>query len=90
MDYPQKERLRRPVMQAMHELFSTVDVLFGPTYGSYDLFMTANFTGHPDLTLRAGFVESPSRQAGRMAAPPADRLIAPRQKNTRPATLVGH
>jgi Asp-tRNA(Asn)/Glu-tRNA(Gln) amidotransferase A subunit family amidase len=70
VDYLQKERLRRQVMQRMHELFSTVDVLFGPTYGSYDLFMTANFTGHPGLTLRAGFVESPSRSS-------PDKYLAP-------------
>jgi Asp-tRNA(Asn)/Glu-tRNA(Gln) amidotransferase A subunit family amidase len=59
-------------MQGMHELFKTVDVLFGPTYGSYDLFMTANFTGHPGLTLRAGFVESPSRSSDAKFLAPAD------------------
>jgi Asp-tRNA(Asn)/Glu-tRNA(Gln) amidotransferase A subunit family amidase len=72
VDYLQKERLRRQVMQGMHELFKTVDVLFGPTYGSYDLFMTANFTGHPGLTLRAGFVESPSRSSDAEFLAPAD------------------
>jgi Asp-tRNA(Asn)/Glu-tRNA(Gln) amidotransferase A subunit family amidase len=63
VDYLQKERFRRQVMQRMHDLFNTVDVVFGPTYGSYDLFMIMNFTGQPGLTLRAGFVESPSRSA---------------------------
>jgi|HubBroStandDraft_4_1064222.scaffolds.fasta_scaffold01028_3 Asp-tRNA(Asn)/Glu-tRNA(Gln) amidotransferase A subunit family amidase len=72
VDYLQKERLRRQVMQAMHELFSTVDVLFGPTYGSYDLFMTTNFTGHPGLTLRAGFVQSASRSSDAKFFAPAD------------------
>lgn len=72
VDYLQKERLRRQIMQAMHELFGTVDVLFGPTYGSYDLFMTTNFTGHPGLTLRAGFVESPSRSSDAKFLAPAD------------------
>ena len=72
VDYLQKERLRRQIMQAMHELLSTVDVLFGPTYGSYDLFMTTNFTGHPGLTLRAGFVESPSRSSDAKFFAPAD------------------
>ena len=65
VDYLQKERLRRQVMQGMDELFSNVDVMFGPTYGSYDLFMITNFTGHPGLTLRAGFTESPSRSSRR-------------------------
>jgi Asp-tRNA(Asn)/Glu-tRNA(Gln) amidotransferase A subunit family amidase len=72
VDYLQKERLRRQLMQAMHELFGTVDVLFGPTYGSYDLFMIANFTGHPGLTLRSGFVESPSRSSDAKFFAPAD------------------
>lgn len=72
VDYLQKERLRRQIMQGMHQLFGTVDVLFGPTYGSYDLFMIANFTGHPGVTLRAGFVESPSRSAPEKYFAPAD------------------
>lgn len=72
VDYLQKERLRRQIMQGMHELFQTVDVLFGPTYGSYDLFMTANFTGHPGLTLRAGFVDSPSRSSDAKFFAPAN------------------
>ncbi|MBV8144495.1 MAG: amidase [Gammaproteobacteria bacterium] len=72
VDYLQKERLRRQIMQQMHERFRTVDVMFGPTYGSYDLFMVANFTGHPGLTLRAGFVESPSRSSPEKYLAPAD------------------
>jgi Asp-tRNA(Asn)/Glu-tRNA(Gln) amidotransferase A subunit family amidase len=72
VDYLQKERFRRQVMQRMHDLFTTVDVVFGPTYGSYDLFMIANFTGQPGVTLRAGFVESPSRSAADNYLGPAD------------------
>jgi len=63
VDYLQKERFRRQVMQRMQETFAQVDVVFGPTYGSYDLFMVTNFTGHPGLTLRAGFFETPSRSS---------------------------
>ncbi|MFZ1904760.1 MAG: amidase [Steroidobacteraceae bacterium] len=72
VDYLQKERLRRQVMQGMDELFSNIDVMFGPTYGSYDLFMITNFTGHPGLTLRAGFTESPSRSSPDYYLAPAD------------------
>jgi Asp-tRNA(Asn)/Glu-tRNA(Gln) amidotransferase A subunit family amidase len=72
VDYLQKERFRRQVMQHMNELFRTVDVVFGPTYGSYNLFMTTNFTGHPGVTLRAGFVESPSRSDPEDYFGPAD------------------
>jgi hypothetical protein len=56
----------------MNELFKTVDVIFGPTYGSYNLFMTTNFIGHSGVTLRAGFVESPSRSAPEDYFGPAD------------------
>jgi Asp-tRNA(Asn)/Glu-tRNA(Gln) amidotransferase A subunit family amidase len=61
VDYLQIERYRRQVMEQMQQLFETVDVLFGPTYGSPDLLLTTNFTGHPGLTLRAGLIESPTR-----------------------------
>ena len=61
VDYLQIERFRRQVMQQMHALFETVDVVFGPTYGSFDLFLIMNYTGQPGVTLRAGFAASPSR-----------------------------
>jgi Asp-tRNA(Asn)/Glu-tRNA(Gln) amidotransferase A subunit family amidase len=72
IDYLQKERFRRQVMQHMHEIYTEVDVVFGPTYGSYNLFMVNNFTGHPGLTLRAGFVETPSRSSDASFLGPAD------------------
>jgi Asp-tRNA(Asn)/Glu-tRNA(Gln) amidotransferase A subunit family amidase len=61
VDYLQVERFRRHVMQQMHELFYRVDLLFGPTYGSFELLFVMNFTGHPGLTLRAGFHDTPTR-----------------------------
>jgi Asp-tRNA(Asn)/Glu-tRNA(Gln) amidotransferase A subunit family amidase len=61
IDYMQIERYRRQVMQQMHELFETVDVLFGPTYGSPELLFTTNFTGHPGVTMRAGLIQSHTR-----------------------------
>ncbi len=61
IDYLQIERYRRQVMEQMHALFQTVDVLFGPTYGSPDLLLTTNFTGHPGLSLRAGLIQGATR-----------------------------
>lgn len=61
VDYFQLERFRRVVMQQMHELFSKVDMVFGPTYGSFEFFAMMNFTGQPGLTMRAGFAQYPSR-----------------------------
>jgi Asp-tRNA(Asn)/Glu-tRNA(Gln) amidotransferase A subunit family amidase len=61
VDYLQLERFRRQVMLEMHQLFGRVDALFGPTYGSFDLVLITNYTGHPGMTLRAGLIESPTR-----------------------------
>jgi Asp-tRNA(Asn)/Glu-tRNA(Gln) amidotransferase A subunit family amidase len=64
VDYLQFERMRRQIMVDFHELFSRVDFLFGPTYGSFDLIVATNFTGHPGITLRAGLDQSAARPGG--------------------------
>lgn len=56
VDYVQSDRLRRLVAQQMVSVFSEVDVLLVPSLRDEILTLT-NFTGHPSLTLRAGFVE---------------------------------
>ncbi len=56
VDYVQTDRLRRMVAQEMVRVFSQVDVLLVPSLRDEILTLT-NFTGHPSLTLRAGFVE---------------------------------
>jgi Asp-tRNA(Asn)/Glu-tRNA(Gln) amidotransferase A subunit family amidase len=56
VDYLQADRLRRKVMQQTHDFFSTVDVVFGPSFGNPMLSLT-NFTGQPSLAIRAGFEE---------------------------------
>jgi len=48
--------LRRKVAQEMARVFSEVDLLLVPSLRDEMLVIT-NFTGHPSLTLRAGFVE---------------------------------
>src|SRR5262245_56945248 len=64
VDYLQFERMRRQIMVDFHELFSRVDFLFGPTYGSFDVIVATNFTGHPGITLRAGLDQSAARPGG--------------------------
>ena len=64
VDYLQAERLRRHLMHEFHRIYTDVDALFGPTYGSFDLLMAMNYTGHPGITLRAGLDRSPTRSAG--------------------------
>lgn len=71
VDYLQFERMRRQVMVDFHELFSRVDVLFAPTYGTFDLIVATNFTGHPGITLRAGLDKSPTRPGGWAPKQPA-------------------
>ena len=48
--------MRRKVAQEMARVFSEVDLLLVPSLRDEMLVIT-NFTGHPSLTLRAGFVE---------------------------------
>jgi len=70
VDYLELERFRRHVMVEIDKLFGRVDALFGPTYGSFELLMTMNFTGHPGLSMRAGLTESPTRPISGVPADP--------------------
>ncbi len=56
VDFVQADRLRRKVTLEMARIFKEVDVLVVPSLRDEQLTIT-NFTGHPSLTLRAGFVE---------------------------------
>ena len=56
VDFVQADRLRRKVAEEMARVFSQVDLLLVPSLRDEMLTIT-NFTGHPSLTLRAGFVE---------------------------------
>jgi Asp-tRNA(Asn)/Glu-tRNA(Gln) amidotransferase A subunit family amidase len=56
VDFVQADRLRRKVAIEMARVFSQVDVLLVPSLQDEILVIT-NATGHPSLTLRAGFVE---------------------------------
>jgi Asp-tRNA(Asn)/Glu-tRNA(Gln) amidotransferase A subunit family amidase len=56
VDFVQADRFRRKVAQEMARIFSQVDVLLVPSLRDEILTIT-NFTGHPALVVRAGFVE---------------------------------
>jgi Asp-tRNA(Asn)/Glu-tRNA(Gln) amidotransferase A subunit family amidase len=56
VDFVQADRLRRKVANEMARVFSEVDLLLVPSLRDEMLTLT-NFTGHPSLTMRAGFVE---------------------------------
>jgi Asp-tRNA(Asn)/Glu-tRNA(Gln) amidotransferase A subunit family amidase len=55
VDFVQADRLRRKVAEQMMDIFKQVDMLLVPSLRDEMLTLT-NFTGHPSLTLRAGFV----------------------------------
>jgi Asp-tRNA(Asn)/Glu-tRNA(Gln) amidotransferase A subunit family amidase len=56
VDFVQTDRFRRKVAQEMARIFAEVDVLLVPSLRD-EMLVIGNFTGHPSLTLRAGFVE---------------------------------
>jgi Asp-tRNA(Asn)/Glu-tRNA(Gln) amidotransferase A subunit family amidase len=56
VDFVQADRFRRKVVEEMARIFSQVDLLLVPSLQG-DMLTISNCTGHPSLTLRAGFVE---------------------------------
>lgn len=55
VDMVQADRMRRRVAMEMARIFAQVDILLVPSLRGEQLTIT-NFTGHPSLTMRAGFV----------------------------------
>lgn len=56
VDYVQADRLRRRVAGEMARILGEVDLLLVPSLRD-EMLTIGNFTGHPSLTLRAGFVD---------------------------------
>ena len=56
VDFVQADRVRRRFAQELAAMFARVDLLFVPSLRDEMLTVT-NFTGHPSLTLRTGFVQ---------------------------------
>ena len=56
VDFVQADRFRRKVAEEMARIFSDVDLLLVPSLRD-EMLAISNNTGHPSLTLRAGFVE---------------------------------
>ncbi len=89
VDFVQADRLRRKVAQEMARIFETVDLLLVPALRDEILTIT-NFTGHPALTLPAGFVEVGQARSD-WAPDPAHPLPTLRSKRRVPhgVTIVG-
>ena len=56
VDFVQTDRMRRKVAQEMARVMAEVDLLLVPSLRD-EMLVISNNTGHPSLTLRAGFVE---------------------------------
>jgi Asp-tRNA(Asn)/Glu-tRNA(Gln) amidotransferase A subunit family amidase len=89
VDFVQADRLRRKVALEMARIFRDVDVLIVPSLRDEQLTIT-NFTGHPSLTLRAGFVEV-SEARSDWAPDPASPLpkVTPPRRVPHGITIVG-
>jgi Asp-tRNA(Asn)/Glu-tRNA(Gln) amidotransferase A subunit family amidase len=89
VDFVQADRLRRKVAEEMARVFSQVDLLLVPSLRDEMLTIT-NFTGHPSLTLRAGFVEV-SRARSDWAPDPSMPLpsFSPPRRVPHGVTLIG-
>jgi len=89
VDFVQADRLRRKVAAEMARVFHEVDLLIVPSLRDEQLTIT-NFTGHPSLTLRAGFVQV-SQARSDWAPDPANRLptFTPPRRVPHGITLLG-
>ncbi len=89
IDFVQADRLRRKVALEMARVFTEVDVLLVPSLRDEQLTIT-NFTGHPSLTLRAGFVQVGEARSD-WAPDPANPLptFNPARRVPHGITLVG-
>jgi len=89
VDFVQADRFRRAVAQEMARIFSQVDLLLVPSLRDEMLTIT-NFTGHPSLTFRTGFVEV-SEARSDWAPDPAHPLpkFSPPRRVPHGVTLIG-
>jgi Asp-tRNA(Asn)/Glu-tRNA(Gln) amidotransferase A subunit family amidase len=89
VDFVQADRLRRMVAQQMDRIMREVDILLIPSLRDETLTIT-NFTGHPSLTLRAGFVHV-SEARSDWAPDPAHPLpkFSPPRRVPHGITLIG-
>jgi Asp-tRNA(Asn)/Glu-tRNA(Gln) amidotransferase A subunit family amidase len=89
VDFVQADRLRRKVAVEMARVFTEVDLLLVPSLRDEMLTIT-NFTGHPSLTLRAGFVQV-SKARSDWAPDPQNPLpqFSPPRRVPHGVTLIG-
>ncbi len=89
VDFVQADRLRRMVALEMVRIFASVDLLLVPSMRD-EMMTISNFTGHPSLTMRAGFVQV-SQARSDWAPDPAHPLptFTPPRRVPHGITLLG-
>jgi Asp-tRNA(Asn)/Glu-tRNA(Gln) amidotransferase A subunit family amidase len=89
VDFVQADRMRRKVALEMARIFAGVDLLLVPSLRD-EMLTISNFTGHPSLTLRAGFVEVTEARSD-WAPDPANPLprFSPARRVPHGVTLIG-
>ena len=89
VDFVQADRFRRKVAEEMARIFSEVDLLLVPSLRD-EMLTATNFTGHPSLTLRAGFLEV-SKARSDWAPDPNNPMptFAPPRRVPHGVTLIG-
>ena len=89
VDFVQADRFRRSVAQEMERIFGQVDLLLVPSLRD-EMLTISNFTGHPSLTVRAGFVQVGEARSD-WAPDPAHPLpkFSPPRRVPHGVTLIG-
>jgi Asp-tRNA(Asn)/Glu-tRNA(Gln) amidotransferase A subunit family amidase len=89
VDFVQADRFRRSVAQEMERIFGNVDLLLVPSLRD-EMLTISNFTGHPSLTFRAGFVQVAEARSD-WAPDPAHPLpkFSPPRRVPHGVTLIG-
>jgi Asp-tRNA(Asn)/Glu-tRNA(Gln) amidotransferase A subunit family amidase len=89
VDFVQADRLRRRVAAEMARVLSQVDLLLVPSLRD-EMLTISNFTGHPSLTMRAGFVHV-SEARSDWAPDPKNPLpkFSPPRRVPHGVTLIG-
>jgi len=89
VDFVQADRLRRKVANEMARVMAQVDLLLVPSLRD-DMLVISSFTGHPSLTMRAGFVEIAEARSD-WAPDPAHPLpkFSPPRRVPHGVTLLG-
>ena len=89
VDFVQADRLRRRIAEEMARVFSFVDCLLVPSMRDEILSIT-NATGHPSLTMRAGYIDISEARSDWLPSPNHPLLkLSPPRRVPHGITLIG-